>query len=974
MKKLLSRILVVMMLMTTMVPGVSYAWPEGGFTATVEESDITTNSAIITLGNSVPSATYSAIVDGNSYSADAGNNQIVITGLTFNTKYTGVVTETVMVPATTPTDTSTTLVDQPTQVTTEKSVEFTTVLGPDCQIQLIVEGGGIAISSLREAPYTPNTYTLSASAIGTINAYSNAGYKGTQHTYTSSSAINGKITVGFDKMDTIYPSPYAIPYYVTDGYFSGLNADGSDISDHNPMYDGLSATMTATPATSTYALGSTANITLNVDVTDGDGSTMNLVEVDFYENERLIQSFDSSHPVTDSTTVSSLVTIPTSESALKTDGFVMTTTPALKIYTKILNYDLVDRYHSTGAAVVLATATAELVVEIERPTNLWVAADNWAQVYIDGASVVSNAGFLDQDNFKNVQSYIKDFSDEPFVAAEAWDGGVIAGFKLVLMKNNETDYLVTNNDWYYYTGTGVPTPNASTGTEWFDESYVGNDWEPVTEITDPHTNWTAQFPNKSPHWIWNESYITDTDKDTTVYLRSTPPTHTYSVTYDPGTQTTAFESTTHVGVIDGAQTPAAPAMTIPVGYKFDRWNPGVTNTVTKDVTYTAIWTPVNLWVASDDHADVYIDGAKKTSDSSYGSASKYLIPITDDTFVAAKAWDTDGKANIAGFKLVLEKNNKNGYLTTNSTWYYYYKTVDGISIAPPSNGGIEWYQKDYSGEGWLPVTSITGTDPYWAPESNFPTMATWIWSPNFDYPTAKPIDSPIYLRSMVNNPNEPETFTVTYAPGEHGDFESVVTTGLALGADTPAAPTSTPGDPYWFFNGWSPAPIATTVAGMTVYTAQWTYNGPEMPITYSVTYDPGTQPTAFTTTSVGGLTEGAATPPAPTMSIPNGYTFGGWNPTWSSTVLGDTTYIAIWTANEVPTNPRRTTPIVDEPVALVPAPEPEIIIEEEPTALAEDPNVPQTNDSNNILLLLGLLFGSGAGMAVLGRRKKADVK
>jgi LPXTG-motif cell wall-anchored protein len=72
----------------------------------------------------------------------------------------------------------------------------------------------------------------------------------------------------------------------------------------------------------------------------------------------------------------------------------------------------------------------------------------------------------------------------------------------------------------------------------------------------------------------------------------------------------------------------------------------------------------------------------------------------------------------------------------------------------------------------------------------------------------------------------------------------------------------------------------------------------------------------------------------------------------------------------IPTTPTRGTPtatIVETAPPLIETP-----IIDAPVALADilDPNVPQTSDSNNILLLLGLLVASGTGIVALGRRKE----
>jgi serine/threonine-protein kinase len=66
----------------------------------------------------------------------------------------------------------------------------------------------------------------------------------------------------------------------------------------------------------------------------------------------------------------------------------------------------------------------------------------------------------------------------------------------------------------------------------------------------------------------------------------------------------------------------------------------------------------------------------------------------------------------------------------------------------------------------------------------------------------------------------PTTYTVTYAPGDHGTFTAVSTGNLLAGAATPGAPTPT-GEAGWDFAGWSPG-IAPTVSDNATYTATWT--------------------------------------------------------------------------------------------------------------------------------------------------------
>ena len=140
-------------------------------------------------------------------------------------------------------------------------------------------------------------------------------------------------------------------------------------------------------------------------------------------------------------------------------------------------------------------------------------------------------------------------------------------------------------------------------------------------------------------------------------------------------------------------------------------------------------------------------------------------------------------------------------------------------------------------------------------------------------------------------------YTVTYQPGLHGTFTAQITGGLLSGAATPAAPTVT-GEDGWNFKGWSPT-VAAIVTGDATYVAQWEKkDDPVNPITYTVTYLPGTRGT-FASVTISGLTYGTATPAVPAVTGQIGYTFTGWSPARSATVTGNVTYTAQWRQDEI---------------------------------------------------------------------------
>lgn len=127
------------------------------------------------------------------------------------------------------------------------------------------------------------------------------------------------------------------------------------------------------------------------------------------------------------------------------------------------------------------------------------------------------------------------------------------------------------------------------------------------------------------------------------------------------------------------------------------------------------------------------------------------------------------------------------------------------------------------------------------------------------------------------------------------------------------------------------------------------------------------------------LTIAAGTPTTGTYT--NKVEILGVEGTWSDDNANNNTASAIVTVtteddgdNNTPT--RRTTtptptdiPEVEPPLIDAPVIEPEIV--DEPTPLAD---VPQTDDTSNIFLLLGLMLASGAGIAALGRRKETVEK
>lgn len=123
-------------------------------------------------------------------------------------------------------------------------------------------------------------------------------------------------------------------------------------------------------------------------------------------------------------------------------------------------------------------------------------------------------------------------------------------------------------------------------------------------------------------------------------------------------------------------------------------------------------------------------------------------------------------------------------------------------------------------QGTFPITTISGL-VYGAATPAAPTITGNIgynfngWSPTL---STTVIVNVTYTAQWVSI-EQPRTYIVAYLPGDHGTFTATSTSGLVLGALTPAAPTVT-GESNYSFIGWSPI-VSTTITGSVDYVAQW---------------------------------------------------------------------------------------------------------------------------------------------------------
>lgn len=480
----------------------------------------------------------------------------------------------------------------------------------------------------------------------------------------------------------------------------------------------------------------------------------------------------------------------------------------------------------------------------------------------------------------------------------------IAAFTNTYTEPEVTTYTVTYEPGTHGTFTaqstpglamGDPTPTAPAVTG--ETNYTFTGWSPApTEYVEGNATYVAQ-------WQYNEG-----------------PTY-YTVTYDPGTHGT-FEPVVHSSLIFGADTPDAPATPGDEGWTFTGWSPARTETVEGTVTYVAQWESVSPTY----YTVTYAPGTHGTFDPVV-----YTELEADDPTPDAPTTPGDAGWTFSGWSPARTATVE-GTVTYVAQWEPIPPTTYTVSYEPGTHGTFTTQTT-----GGL----ILGADTPDAPAT--PGDEGWTftgWSPT---PTTTVEGNATYVAQWDAIP--PTTYTVSYEPGAHGTFTTQSTSGLLLGADTPAAP-ATPGDEGWTFLGWSPA-RSETVTGNATYIAQWQSN--QVPTYYTVTYAPG-EHGDFDPVIFSGLPYGVDTPDAP--EVPDGfvYLFNGWSPAIADTVTGDATYTAQWKRKStggssyyedpVPEVIIEETPAPEAPIVITPAPEEvpeEIIIVDEDKPLGELP-------------------------------------
>ena len=421
-----------------------------------------------------------------------------------------------------------------------------------------------------------------------------------------------------------------------------------------------------------------------------------------------------------------------------------------------------------------------------------------------------------------------------------------------------------------------------------------------------------------------------------------PDDGTYTVTYTDGVEDAViFNDQATSGLLAGD---ATPAMADPVreGYRFDGWEPAVSETVTANVTYTAKWTKLytivfldgteennvvlSQQVAEGENTPLPANPTREGYDftawidqngNGWGdSASK---PVTGDaTYTATwRAHDAvDGTADTlesgenTGVRVVVTNGVDGGVIgeSTSQTIMDAYAYVQSLA-APTHPSDPAMIFAGWSDFHYDDVNGVVTFEATWKPaEEEQPADATTEQPADTtaeqpaDTTTEQPADTTTEQPAdtvdgqpavpVDEQPDVPVLYTITYTDGQGGELSS-----YQLEEGSPMPGCAAPQRELFVFTGWEPA-VAETVTADVTYEARWAddWNANGIPdaedARYTVTYQDGDTVLKQDTVLTGMNTPGCAAPEA------EGMVFEGWSPAVAGTVTADATYVAQWSEAE----------------------------------------------------------------------------
>ena len=429
-----------------------------------------------------------------------------------------------------------------------------------------------------------------------------------------------------------------------------------------------------------------------------------------------------------------------------------------------------------------------------------------------------------------------------------------------------------------------------------------------------------------------------------------PDDGTYTVTYTDGVEDAViFNDQATSGLLAGD---ATPAMADPVreGYRFDGWEPAVSETVTANVTYTAKWTKLytivfldgteennvvlSQQVAEGENTPLPANPTREGYDftawidqngNGWGdSASK---PVTGDaTYTATwRAHDAvDGTADTlesgenTGVRVVVTNGVDGGVIgeSTSQTIMDAYAYVQSLA-APTHPSDPAMIFAGWSDFHYDDVNGVVTFEATWKPAEEEQPADTTAEQPA-DTTTEQPADATAEQPAdttaeqpadttteqpadtvdgqpavpVDEQPDVPVLYTITYTDGQGGELSS-----YQLEEGSPMPGCAAPQRELFVFTGWEPA-VAETVTADVTYEARWAddWNANGIPdaedARYTVTYQDGDTVLKQDTVLTGMNTPGCAAPEA------EGMVFEGWSPAVAGTVTADATYVAQWSEAE----------------------------------------------------------------------------
>ena len=437
-----------------------------------------------------------------------------------------------------------------------------------------------------------------------------------------------------------------------------------------------------------------------------------------------------------------------------------------------------------------------------------------------------------------------------------------------------------------------------------------------------------------------------------------PDDGTYTVTYTDGVEDAViFNDQATSGLLAGD---ATPAMADPVreGYRFDGWEPAVSETVTADVTYTAKWTKLytivfldgteennvvlSQQVAEGENTPLPANPTREGYDftawidqngNGWGdSASK---PVTGDaTYTATwRAHDAvDGTADTlesgenTGVRVVVTNGVDGGVIgeSTSQTIMDAYAYVQSLAApthpSDPAMTFAGWSDFHYDD-----VNGVVTFEATWKPaEEEQPADATTEQPADTtaeqpaDATTEQPADTT--AEQPADTTAEQPADTTTEQPADTVDGQPAVPvdeqpdvpvlytitytdgqggelSSYQLEEGSPMPGCAAPQRELFVFTGWEPA-VAETVTADVTYEARWAddWNANGIPDAEDARYNV-TYQDGDTVLKQDTVLTGMNTPGCAAPEA-EGMVFEGWSPAVAGTVTADATYVAQWSEAE----------------------------------------------------------------------------